>query len=692
MTNSAEVRIGVDIGGTFTDLVLTHSDGRIVHRKVSSTPTGPEEAVLTGVLLLMRDAEVDATAVKEVVHGTTVGSNTLLQKTGAPTGLITTKGFRDVLEIGRLRTPSMFDLQWEKPQPLIPRRHRREVTERMTFDGKVLMPLDEVELVQVATELVDSGITSLAVCFLNSYTNPVHEHLAEKILAERFPLLKITTSVSVLPEPKEYERTSTTAVNAYVRPVLEKYLTRLEDGLASIGIKAPLLVCNSNGALASSETARTKPVFFISSGRAAGAAGGARLGEAIGLRDMVVFDMGGTTASASLVQNGELSRVTEYEFRAGISTPSRFIKAGGYMMSVPSVDVAEVGSGAGSIAYADDGGLIRVGPTSAGADPGPVCYGLGGTRPTVTDANLVLGHLPESLAGGSLRLSVDKARDAIHSELGIGFDLSPELAAFGVREVVNANMARAIRAVTIERGVDPRDFTLVAIGGSGPVHAVDIARLLSMPRVLVPASPGVFTAMGMLAGDIERYFIRPMTGRLADFDQARVSDLLDQMRADARVALMSEGKSEDDMQLLPELNMRFRGQELFLPIPLADDPDPEALRRAFLAAYEAIYSYAPTDAVETVSIRLVGRGLRHGKLDFRFPSSRDRAAGTAKGSRQVYFGKQDGWVKTAVYDRAVMPDVIQGPAIIEATDSTISMPPGSTAALDDHQNIFITLN
>ncbi len=683
-------RIGVDIGGTFTDLVLTCRDGRIVHRKVSSTPAAPEAAVLDGIRLVMQDAAVSASDVEEVVHGTTVGSNTLLQKVGAPTGLITTKGFRDVLEIGRLRTPGMFDLQWEKPKPLIARRHRREVTERIAFDGMILTPLDQVELLTVACDLAECGITSLAVCFLNSYRNPAHEEAAERILASHFPALQVTTSVSVLPEAKEYERTSTTAVNAYVRPVLERYLTRLEAGLISLGVSAPLLVCNSNGALASSETARTKPVFFISSGRAAGAAGGARLGEAIGLRDMVVFDMGGTTASAALVQNGELSRVSEYEFRAGMSTPSRFIKAGGYMMSVPSVDVAEIGSGAGSIAYSDAGGLIRVGPTSAGADPGPVCYDIGGDRPTVTDANLVLGHLPSQLAGGSRTLSVEKARRVIERDLGARFELSTEEAAHGIREVVNANMARAIRAVTIERGIDPRDFTLVAIGGSGPVHAADIARLLAMPRVLVPASPGVFTAMGMLAGDVERYFIRPLPGRLAAFDHADVRRLLAEMRGDAHTALLAEGIAPSDVQLLAELNMRFRGQELFLPIPLGDDLDPVALRSSFLAAYEAIYSYAPTDVVETVSIRLIGRGLRRGKLDFRFRSTRCGPGGAARGSRDVYFGPKAGWVASHVYDRADMPPSIHGPAIIEATDSTISVPPGVRAEVDDHQNMWMT--
>jgi N-methylhydantoinase A len=684
-------RVGVDIGGTFTDLVLTRPDGRIFQCKISSTPAAPEQAVLEGIQKIIRDAAIAPRDIVEVVHGTTVGSNTLLQKVGAPTGLITTKGFRDVLEIGRLRTPGMFDLQWDKPAPLILRRHRLEVTERIAADGSILVPLDEGELRVVGSELVQAGITSLAICFLNSYRNAIHEEAAERVLKSSYPQLKITTSTSVLPEAKEYERTSTTAVNAYVRPVLERYLTQLEEGLQSIGVSGRLLVCNSNGALASSHTARAKPVFFISSGRAAGAAGGARLGDAIGLRDMVVFDMGGTTASAALVKDGELSRVSEYEFRAGISMPSRFIKAGGYMMSVPSVDVAEVGSGAGSIASIDEGGLMRVGPISAGADPGPVCYGTGGDRPTVTDANLILGYLPAHLAGGSRPLLRDKAEAVIERDLGARFGLAAETAAHGVREVVNANMARAIRAVTVERGVDPRSFTLVAIGGSGPVHAADVARLLSMPRILVPAFPGVFTAMGMLAGDVERYFVRVLPGRLNDLDTAEVKNALDALSAEARDALQQEGVAAEQVVLVSEINMRCRGQELFLPVPFVEPADKNALRAAFLSAYEAIYSYAPSGVIETVSLKLTGKGLRPGKLDFRFPSTRGGTVAPPKGTRRVYFGGSHGWLDAPVYDRAAMPSAVDGPAIVEAADSTVAIPPDVRAEADEHQNILMTI-
>ncbi|MHA1563836.1 MAG: hydantoinase/oxoprolinase family protein, partial [Alphaproteobacteria bacterium] len=492
-------RIGVDIGGTFTDIVLLTDDGRAFFNKVPSTPAHPDEAVLTGVKLTLAEAALDPRDIVSVLHGTTVGSNAILQKQGGRCGLITTKGFRDVLEIGRLRTPDMFDLSWDKPDPLIPRRLRCEVSERIGADGSVITPLDATQLLEIGAFFEAADVESVAVCFLNSYRNPDHERAAEALLREVYPRLAVTTSVSVLPEQREYERTSTTVVNAYVLPVMRDYIAALQSQLRDLGITAPLFVSNSNGGLARAALAQEKPVFFISSGRAAGVVGASSQGRRSNEPNLVAFDMGGTTASASLIKDGELTRTTEYEFRAGISTPSRFIKAGGYLMRVPTVDVAEIGSGAGSIAYVDSGGLTCVGPISAGAVPGPACYGAGGDKPTVTDANLALGYLPDRLAGGSMALDVAKARAAIDRHVAQPLGLSIDDAAFGIRAIANANMARAIKVVTVERGLDPRDFTLLAFGGSGPNHACELARILNIPKVLFPPMPGVFTAMGMLS-------------------------------------------------------------------------------------------------------------------------------------------------------------------------------------------------
>jgi len=691
---SGGARIGVDIGGTFTDLVLLDSAGTCFSRKMPSTPANPADAVITGIELILSDAGLIAADVSEVLHGTTVGSNTLLQKVGARTGLLTTKGFRDVLEIGRIRTPDMFDLTWDKPQPLVRRQLRREIDERIDARGNVLKAIDQFEIARIGGELVAQGVESIAICFINSYRNPAHEVMAERVLRQTFPNVPVTTSVSVLPEQREYERTSTAVVNAYVLPVMETYLRRLRLGLQRIGIAAPLLVGNSNGGLSSIEVAEAKPVFFISSGRSAGVVGAARLGETLKRSDLIVFDMGGTTASASLVQAGEIARATEYEFRDGISTPSRFIKAGGYMMSVPTVDVAEVGSGAGSIAWLDDGGLLHVGPVSAGAEPGPACYGRGGTRPTVTDANVALGLLPERLAGGALSLDRARARAAIEETIAKPLGLSVDAAAAGIRDVANANMTRAIRAVTVERGVDPRDFTLLAFGGSGPLHACDLARSLDIPYVLFPRMPGVFTAMGMLAGDIEHYFIRPCPGRLGAFDPAQAERIMAAQRREAAERMTRDGFAPDETELLFSLDLRFVGQDSAIPVPLPDSLQADCrhgLRRGFIERYERLYQYASSDEVESTSIRLLARGVRRNKLDFGALRLPPRPAAVALETRQVYFGPDHGWIATPVLARNGLAGATAGPAIIESDDSTIVVPPGVSATADESGNLLAEL-
>jgi N-methylhydantoinase A len=686
--------IGVDIGGTFTDLVLRDAGGRCFARKVPSTPAQPEAAVITGIAEILQDAGLVAADVTEVLHGTTVGSNTLLQKVGAKTGLLTTRGFRDVLEIGRLRTPDMFDLTWDKPLPLVPRRLRREIDERIDARGTVLKPLELDEVIGTTRELVEAGVESLAICFINSYRNPAHEIAAERAIQGTFPALSVTTSVSVLPEQREYERTSTAVVNAYVQPILAGYLKRLRLALGKIGITAPLSVANSNGGLAAALTAEAKPVFFISSGRSAGVVGAARLGAVTGNADLIVFDMGGTTASASLVQAGEVARTTEYEFRDGISTPSRFIKAGGYMMSVPTIDVAEVGSGAGSIAWLDAGGLLHVGPVSAGAEPGPACYRRGGMRPTVTDANVALGLLPERLAGGALALDREAARAAIARNIAEPLGIDVDAAACGIREVVNANMTRAIRAVTVERGVDPRDFTLLSFGGSGPLHGCDVAAALGIPRVLFPRLPGVFTAMGMLTGDIERFFIRPCPGRLGAFDAERARTIVAELRVEALRSMEEEGFAPERTEVAVTLDLRFVGQDSAIAVSLPDrfTGDPRAeLREDFLERYRRLYHYASTDEIESTSIRLVARGLRQGKLDFTKLDLGAAKASTAAGSRSARFSRDGAWQTAPVISRDAIAGAMIGPLLIESADSTVVISPGVSVAADRHGNLVAEL-
>jgi N-methylhydantoinase A len=688
-------RVGVDIGGTFTDIVLRLDDGTLRVSKVSSTPEDPGLAVVRGLDALLRAAGVAPASVVEVVHGTTVASNTLLQKKGARVGLLTTRGFRDVLEIGRVRTPDLFDLTWEKPEPLVERRHRLEVDERIGADGAVVRPLDREGLLAAAERLVADGADVVAVSFINSYVNPAHERLAEGLLAARFPTLDVTTSCRVLPEIKEYERTSTTVVNAYLLPVMRRYLATLASGLRGIGVEAPLLVVASNGGVVGARGAGERPVFAVGSGPAAGVAGAARLGPVADTPNLIAFDMGGTTAKASLVEGGRVSLTTEYEFREGISTSSRFIKAGGYMLKVPAIDIAEVGAGAGSIAHIDDGGLLRVGPESAGAHPGPACYALGGTRPTVTDANVALGFLnPGYLAGGELRLDAQRARAAIRSHIAEPLGLSVDEAAHGMREIANANMARAIRSVTIERGRDPRDFTLVAFGGSGPVHAADVARPLDIRRVLVPVSPGVFTAVGMLASDVEHHFVRSAGGPLDARVLERANARLDEMTDEALATLAQEGYPRAQVRLDAQADLRYVGQSSELVISLRGDRITAdrlpALREAFAREYATTYGYATGEALELVNVRLVATGVRPHRLDFRAVSV---AAGMPVPAtrRLVSFDRRAAARETAVVGReSVTASGQDGPLIVESYDSTVVVPPGWTVRRDAVDNLLIT--
>jgi len=690
-------RIAVDVGGTFTDLVLLTPDDRMQVSKVSSTTERPDAAVVEGTAALLQRAGVAADAVTEVLHGTTVASNTILQKAGARTGLLTTRGFRDVLEIARIRTPEMFDLTWDKPEPLVPRRWRLEVDERMAADGSVVTPLDADGVRAAVERLLADGVDSLAVAFINSYANPAHELQAEELLRQHWPQLPVSVSARVLPEIKEYERTSTTVVNAYLQPVMRTYLERLQAGLAEIGIHAPLLVIASNGGVASARATAEKPVFSVGSGPAAGVAGAARLGLASDQSDLIAFDMGGTTAKAALIEGGRLTLTNEYEFREGISTSSRFIKAGGYMMKVPAIDIAEVGAGGGSVAEVDAGGLLKVGPHSAGADPGPACYGRGGTRPTVTDASVVLGYLnPRHLAGGALEIDADLAARAIDEHIAVPLGIDPIAAAHGIRAVANANMARALRAVSVERGRDPRDVALMAFGGSAALHAVDLARALELPQVLVPALPGVFTAVGMLASDVEHHFVRPFAASLHDLDLATANTVLGTLTEEAGHTLAAEGFGDAQRRITYQADLRYPGQSEALTIGLdgerLDAAGVAALAGDFQAAYEASYGYASSrEQPEIVNLRAVATGLRRGRL--RFDAARAEMPATAKhaGERTVSFSRGEPPIATPVCDRAAIGATpVPGPLIVESYESTILLPPGASARCDHVDNIVIT--
>ncbi len=691
-------RLGVDIGGTFTDVVLYDDYGRTDLTKVTSTPDDPGKAVINGVLQILDKHQIPHDKVMEIVHGTTVGSNTILQKVGARTGLITTKGFRDVLEIGRIRTPGMFDLKWEKPVQLAARRHRKEVMERITAQGDIITPLDFDGLRNTVRELIDDGCEAVALCFLNSYENPKHEIQARDLIEAEFPDILVSASCDVLPEMKEYERTSTTVVNAYLLTQMRAYLTRLETELKEHGFTAPLLVVNSAGGMMGVDAAKERPVFAVGSGPAGGVTGAARLAEATELGTLIAFDMGGTTAKASIVENNQPMLINEYEFREGISSPSRFVKGGGYMLKVPAIDVAEVGAGGGSIAWIDAGGMLQVGPVSAGADPGPAAYGLGNDKPTVTDANIVLGLIGDTgLAGGSMHIDRDRAETAIAKYIAEPLGLSLAEAALGIRRLANVNMARAIRSVTVERGLDPREMKMMAFGGGGALHAVDIALLLGVHKIVVPTMSGVFCSVGMLSSDVEHKLVRATVGPVESWSGKDLSGVIDGLRKEMQELLAKEGFGPDWIELKYEADLRYVGQSSELTIPIDSqklkDDGGTILQDAFDAAYQAVYGYRDDSGAELVNIRITGVGRREQKLDFKgLASSRIDQTDYTSNARAVCFRTPDVWDQAQVVSRdAVLSGPIEGPAILVSYDTTIAVPPGTIATTDSCGSVVLDI-
>ncbi len=691
-------RLGVDIGGTFTDIVLYDDRGRADIVKVPSTPEDPGEAVIKGAVAILEKHTIAPADIEEIVHGTTVGANTILQKVGARTALLTTAGFRDVLEIGRIRTPSMFDLNWEKPVQLVTRRYRFEIAERMSAEGEIVTPLDPADLREVMGRVVTGGCEVVAICFLHSYVNPVHEQQARDLIEAEFPDLLVTASCDVLPEMKEYERSSTTVVNAYLLKQMRGYLARLERNFMDKGFSAPLLVVNSAGGMMGVKAARDRPVFAVGSGPAGGVAGAAKLAEATSLGGLVAFDMGGTTAKASIILNDRPFLVNEYEFREGISSPSGFNKGGGYVLKVPAIDVAEVGAGGGSIAWVDNGGLLQVGPVSAGADPGPAAYGLGNDRPTVTDANIYLGLIgATSLAGGSLSIDRSLAKKAIQTHVADPLGLTMDKAAMGIRQIANANMARAIRSVTVERGRDPREMTMMAFGGSGALHAAELAEMLGMTRIIVPAMSGVFCSIGMLSSDIEHTLVRAAQGLVSDWSGADISRLIDALRQDMLARLASEGFAEHQTRLRFGADLRYYGQSSDMTIDInvetVGSAGGAALQPLFDATYQSVYGYRDNTPAELVNLRVIGIGVRDRKLDFSSLKSWRRSETVERTeTRRVRFDAEGAWQETSVLHRdSVLGRDIYGPAILTSYDSTIALPPGASATTDGCGSVVIDI-
>jgi N-methylhydantoinase A/oxoprolinase/acetone carboxylase beta subunit len=674
--------VGVDIGGTFTDVVCAGSDGSFRVMKRPTTRADPAAAVRDALAAMQAEWGIDPAAIARFVHGSTVATNAVIERQGARTGLITTAGFKDVLEIGRQMRHRMYDLvlQPETPVFLAPGSRRKEVRERVSAQGDIVTPLDEADVRARAVELVADGVEAVAIVFLFSFLNPAHERRARDIVAEAFPHLAVSLSCEVDPALREYERTAVTAFDAYLKPMVAGYVARMGRDLAAAGVPAPLQMMQSRGGIGSAANAALRPVRLFLSGPAAGVVGGLAVGRDAGIGDLITIDIGGTSCDIALVSGGE-----------------PLVRAEGmidtYTVRVPMVDVTAIGAGGGSIARIDDAGALRVGPQSAGSEPGPACYGRGGTAATVTDASLVLGYLdPEYFAGGTLRLDPDRARRAIEENVAARMGVSVETAALGIHRVVNAQMAEAMRLVSIGRGIDPRGYTLLPLGGAGPVHAAALATELGISRILVPLHPGVLSAVGLLAAPIEHELSAAYPRPLASADWAEITAALAELDAGCAALMADEaiapGAAPGPATIRHFADVCYIGQGYHLEIPLRDgEPrgkshgDPQslaALYRDFLAAHDRVYGHAAEAPARLVNLRAVHRVAPPDR-----PAAPSLPEPTPPGTatppyRRVLIDPATGFEDAAVYRREALTagQTIAGPAIVEQPDTTVLLPRG----------------
>jgi len=675
-------RIGIDIGGTFTDLVFLAPDGKVERAKVLSTPGDYSQGIANGLESTLASGALKIDDIAQIMHGTTVATNAILEGKGARVALITTRGFRDVLEIRRLRMPVLYDIRFRKPQTLVPRNLRFEVEERIDAEGKVDRPFDEADARRVVDQVLAQKVDAVAVCLINAYANGAHERKLRDLIRAKDKDIPVTLSSELLPEIKEYERTSTTVVNTYILPVVKHYLGRLAERLDEKKIDKPLTIMQSSGGAMSAGAAAERPIHIIESGPAAGVVGAAELARRLDNTSLLSFDMGGTTAKAALVDQGQYLRVGSLEVGGGINIAGRLLSGGGYHVRAPAIDIAEVGAGGGSLVQLDGGGGLKVGPESAGAAPGPACYGRGGTLPTVTDANVILGFInPVALAGGGLPIRRDLAVKALEEAVAKPMGLSIEEAAWGVHRVANATMARALRAVSTERGRDPREFAIMAFGGNGPVHAATLAKLLEIKRILVPPVPGLFSALGMLFPEVEHHYVRTFKRNLASLDPAALDQVFRTMEEEGGAALAEEGFKTEHRRYERQIDLRYVGANSELTVDFPADGDPAAiLRQGFGAAHERQYGYrSDEEAIETMNLRVVARGVAAmAHVPNRLTLGDPPHAGM--GARQVYFGPEIGSVKTPICARADLDGNWRpGPLLVEEFDSTTVIPPGARA-------------
>ena len=675
-------RVGIDVGGTFTDLSLvSESDGAVTIWKVPSTPADPSEAMLRGITEALAQLGAEPASIAYLAHGTTVATNILLERRGARIALMTTKGFRDILEVARGRWPESYDLHASKPEPLVSRALSFEVPERMLFDGTVHVPLDEDAVEVIAAALVAEGVTSVAVSLLHGYANPVHERRIRELLAQHAPNVAVSLSSDILPEYREYERTLTTAANAYLLPRMSQYLGALVERVRDVGIPVAPLINGSSGGLLPVTTAANKPVLTVMSGPSAGVVGALDVGARAGIENLITFDMGGTSTDVALVDGGVLPVATSKDL-------------GGLPLAVPTADVVSIGAGGGSIARIDDGGLLKVGPESAGATPGPACYLRGGTLPTVTDAMMVLGYLNEEyLLGGRMKVDRAAAEAVVQEHVAGPLGISVEEAALGILDVTRSNIEQAILIVSVRRGFDPRDFSLLAYGGAGPQHAAALAANLAVPRVIIPFAPGTLCAQGLLASDMRTDYSK--TARFAA--DAGSSETLRGVAAelDAHAAEWFEASAIPPQQrvLQRSVDMRYVGQHHQLSIPFADDSWDD-LNAAFNAHHHRLYGHSTVAPTEVVAVRLAAIGLVERPAEDAAASRNGSSAPPEPvGERSVSFARGEPAQKASVYERADLRvgDVIDGPALIEQMDTTTVIMPRQQAVVDAGLNLVLDL-
>jgi len=687
--------LGVDIGGTFTDIILLADDGTVYSKKLLSTVTDYSEAIEEGVRALLAELNLAPDVIAELVHATTVATNAIIERKGVRVALVTTEGFRDVLELARFRAPRPYDIRFRKPEPLVPRELRFEVPERIGARGEIVTALDERRLAEIAAEIGRCDVQAVAICFLNAYVDDRHERAAARVLAEHLPGCAVTLSTSLLPQVGEYERTSTAVINAYIQPVVTRYVRSLERRLQRLKITAPLMIMQSAGGIAAGSAIADKPIYIIESGPAAGVLGGQRLGERIGVGDLIVFDMGGTTAKATIIEQHRFGVCPETEVGGGATLGSRMIKGGGYPVQVPTMDIAEVGAGGGSIAHVDEAGGLKVGPRSAGAEPGPACYARGGSDATVTDANLLLGYLnPSALVSGELAVDFAAARGVV-SGLATRLGLDETDTAYGIHLIANAAMLRALRGVSSERGQDPARFALLAIGGNGPVHATSLAESAGMGHVIVPPVAGLFSALGMLFADVEHQLASGFYRRMRDVSLEELNAAIGSL-VDAGVQLLvHHGYPAGSRQrIVVQADVKYVGQTSPLPIVFESVPVTaavlERLQSDFAVEHRKTFGYdSPGEPLQFVALKAVCQGLAETP---RMPSEvkRGNEHAPGRGTRRAFFGPEHGWLDTPVIargDLAAQPR--PGPLIVEEYDTTTIVRPGWTARLAEWNNIHL---